>query len=132
MFAKLLLADPKLICSSALEEYQELFRSHRRLQGGFIWEWANHGLWKPKSSTSEGYYGYGGDFGDTPNDGTFAMDGLCFSDHTATPGLTELKKVFEPLKVVMEGSAVRVFNGHDFRGLDFLDAVWNISSYSET
>jgi beta-galactosidase len=29
----------------ALEEYMVAFRTHRRLQGGFIWEWADHGLW---------------------------------------------------------------------------------------
>ena len=54
----------------ALEDYQKLFRKHRRLQGGFIWEWANHGLWKEDGNgDGRGYYAYGGDFVDEPNDG---------------------------------------------------------------
>ncbi|KAK9427406.1 glycosyl hydrolases family 2, TIM barrel domain-containing protein [Lipomyces doorenjongii] len=28
-----------------LKEYVEAFRQYCRLQGGFVWEWANHGLW---------------------------------------------------------------------------------------
>ena len=44
-----------------LQDYQKAFREHRRLQGGFIWEWANHGLWKDEGN-GKGYYAYGGDF----------------------------------------------------------------------
>ncbi len=35
-----------------LEEYQKVFREYDRLQGGFVWEWANHGLLK-KDNDSE-------------------------------------------------------------------------------
>ena len=60
----------------ALKEYQETFYEHRRLQGGFIWEWANHGLSRKLDDGSGGsFYAYGGDFGDEPNDGNFVMDG---------------------------------------------------------
>ena len=81
---------------------RKAFRTVPRLQGGFIWEWANHGLLKTDKTGT--YYGYGGDFGDVPNDSTFVMvqlpapdywqyeltlqqDGLLFSDHTPNPGL---------------------------------------------
>src|SRR4051794_6553562 len=37
---------------------------------------------------------------------TFAMDGLCYSDHKATPGLTELKKV---LHLFVVGRLVEIF-----------------------
>ncbi|KAJ5989636.1 Glycoside hydrolase family 2 N-terminal [Penicillium waksmanii] len=40
----------------ASEEYQEMFHKYRRLQGGFVWEFANLGLWKE----DKGYYAYGG------------------------------------------------------------------------
>ncbi|EAQ93023.1 hypothetical protein CHGG_01258 [Chaetomium globosum CBS 148.51] len=82
-----------------LEDYEEAFRTYPRLQGGFIWEWANHGLWK-EDPDGKSYYAYGGDFGDVPNDSTFVMDGLLHSTHEPTPGLTELKKVIEPVKVL--------------------------------
>lgn len=35
----------------ALQDYHDAFMGHRRLQGGFIWEWANHGLWKQLEGT---------------------------------------------------------------------------------
>jgi len=50
---------------------RKAFRTVPRLQGGFIWEWANHGLLKTDETGT--YYGYGGDFGDVPNDSTFVM-----------------------------------------------------------
>ena len=111
----------------ALEEYQEVFRSHRRLQGGFIWEWANHGLWKTDRATSKAYYAYGGDFGDVPNDGGFVMDGLCFSDHKPTPGLIELKKAYAPLHVDIDGTQIVITNRLDFLDLAYLNATWRIS-----
>ncbi|KAK9489946.1 glycoside hydrolase superfamily [Lipomyces doorenjongii] len=79
------------------------------LQGGFDWEWANHGLWIEATKPGEtGYYAYGGDFGDFPNDGDFVMDGLCFSDHTPTPGLEELSKAYEPVRAWVENDMVVV------------------------
>ena len=113
-----------------LETYQDLFRSHRRLQGGFIWEWANHGLWK-EDPDGKKYYAYGGDFGDIPNDGTFVMDGLCKSDHTPTRGLVELKKTFEPIKANLEGDELVIQNHHDFIGLDHVRAEFSVEAFGE-
>lgn len=80
-----------------LKEYFDLFYKYRRLQGGFIWEWANHGLKKPvPGRLGEHFYGYGGDFGETVHDGTFVMDGLCTSEHNPTPGFYEYKYVIQP------------------------------------
>ncbi|KAK9492235.1 glycosyl hydrolases family 2, TIM barrel domain-containing protein [Lipomyces doorenjongii] len=78
----------------SLKEYLETFRRYRILQGGFIWEWANHGLKKVNGDDGSEFYGYGGDFDEYPHDGTFIMDGLCFSDHTPTPGLEHLNATF--------------------------------------
>ena len=107
-----------------LEDYQVAFREHRRLQGGFIWEWANHGLWKDESD--KGFYAYGGDFGDQPNDSTFVMDGLCFSTHVPTPGLIELKKVIEPVRSWLSATELVVENGYDFVDLSHLTATFKV------
>lgn len=45
------------------------------------------------------------------------MDGLCFWNHTPTPGLTELKKVFESIHVELERSEVLITNWFDCRNL---------------
>jgi beta-galactosidase len=70
--------------------------------------------------------GYGGDFGDEPNDYNFVMDGLCFSDHTPGPGLIEYKKAIEPVQTlgIEDGDKVRIVNRYDFRTLDHLKCWW--------
>ncbi len=110
----------------AIKEYIDAFYKYPRLQGGFAWEWANHGL-KTKNSSGEDFYAYGGDFGDVPNDGNFVMDGLVFSDHTPTPGLIEYKKAIEPVQII-GGSheRVKVINRYDFITLDHLNCRWTI------
>ena len=110
----------------ALEEYMEAFRKHRRLQGGWIWEWANHGLWDEK----RGFHAYGGDFDDYPNDGTFVMDGLCFSNHTPTPGLVELQKAYSPVHASYDNGTISIENRYDFSGLEHLNAFYRIELLS--
>ena len=103
----------------ALKEYQETFYKYRRLQGGFIWEWANHGLLKKLDDGSGGsFYAYGGDFGDQPNDRNFVMDGLCTSEHQPGPGLVELKKVYQPVTIRRKGNTILIENRHDFVSLE--------------
>jgi beta-galactosidase len=53
-----------------IKEYIDAFYKYPNLQGGWVWEWANHGL---LTQTKDGkkFYGYGGDFGDFPNDYNF-------------------------------------------------------------
>ncbi|KAL2161730.1 hypothetical protein VTH06DRAFT_8292 [Thermothelomyces fergusii] len=114
-----------------LEDYEEAFRTYPRLQGGFIWEWANHGLWK-EDPDGKAYYAYGGDFGDFPNDGTFVMDGLLYSTHQPTPGLVELKKVIEPVKIRIDGDQLVVSNLYDFVNLDHLAATYKVEQFSES
>ncbi|KAK9343691.1 glycosyl hydrolases family 2, TIM barrel domain-containing protein [Lipomyces starkeyi] len=131
-------AKPLILCEyghamgngpGSLKEYAEVFRDLRILQGGFIWEWANHGLKKVNADGTE-FYGYGGDFGEYPHDGTFVMDGLCCSDHTPTPGLTELKKAYEPVLVDLKDGHLVISNIYDFVALDHLAATSNVTGYS--
>ncbi len=69
--------------------------------GGAIWDWVDQGLW---NYTADGkrYVGYGGDFGDVPNDGQFVMNGLVFSDLEPKPQYYEVKKVYQNISVEME------------------------------
>lgn len=73
--------------------------------------------------------GYGGDFGDDPNDNHFVMDGLCFSNHTPTPGLTEYKKAIEPVQVLgLKGHDLTIINRYDFLTLDHLNCRFHLVS----
>ncbi|KAJ4322145.1 hypothetical protein N0V84_004980 [Fusarium piperis] len=107
-----------------LANYIELYRSEPRLQGGYIWEWCNHGLLKREGKLS--YFAYGGDFGDSPNDRDFIMDGLVFSDHSPTPGLLEYKKVIEPVSIKLNQGKLYVRNHYDFVDLSHLSATWHL------
>ena len=111
----------------AIKEYIEAFYEYPRLQGGFVWEWANHGL-RTKSAEGNEYYGYGGDFGDVPNDGNFVLDGVLFSDHTPTPGLLEYKKAIEPVQVVsrLEDGKIKIINRYNFITLDHIKCDWSL------
>ncbi|KAH7305188.1 glycosyl hydrolases family 2, TIM barrel domain-containing protein [Stachybotrys elegans] len=110
-----------------LQDYQDMFRKHERLQGGFIWEWANHGL-----AHKGGFYAYGGDFGDDPNDHTFVMDGLVSSEHKPTPGLLEVKRVFQPVKFDYDPTGrVLITNEYDFIGLDALEGTYSIQEIGD-
>ncbi|KAK7993030.1 Beta-galactosidase [Apiospora saccharicola] len=112
----------------AIKEYIDAFYKYPRLMGGFVWEWANHGL-LTKNAEGEDYMAYGGDFGDEPNDYNFVMDGLCFANHTATPGLIEYSKAIEPVQVVgHDGMVVEIINRYDFVSLDHLRCDWEIIS----
>jgi beta-galactosidase len=114
-----------------LEDYEKCFDEIPRLQGGFIWEWANHGLWVDGKDGKCGFYAYGGDFDDYPNDGTFVMDGLLNSAHEPLPGLLELKKAFEPVKLEIRGHVLSLKNKYDFLDLDHLQASYKLEAFDK-
>lgn len=76
---------------------------------------------RTKTKDGEEYYGYGGDFGDDPNDGHFVLDGLVFSDHTPTPGLIEYKKCIEPVQSLgLKDHKLQIISRYDHITLDHL------------
>ena len=97
----------------AIKEYVDAFYEYPRLQGGWLWEWANHGLLS-KTKSGEQFYAYGGDFGDVPNDYNFLLNGVLFSNHTPTPGLIEYSKAIEPVQVSdLQGRSFTITNRYD-------------------
>jgi beta-galactosidase len=69
--------------------------------GGAIWEWIDHGLYNYDKKTGDRFFGYGGDFGDKPNDGPFCMDGVVMPDLTGKPQYYEVKKVYQNVNLKM-------------------------------
>jgi beta-galactosidase len=106
-----------------LLDYREVFDKYPRCQGGFIWEWIDHGL----RTVIDGreVYAYGGDFGETIHDGNFVCDGLLFPDRTPSPGMLEYVKVIEPLHIVADGNgAVSITNRYEV--LDTSHLTFNV------
>ncbi|TPQ23818.1 glycoside hydrolase family 2 TIM barrel-domain containing protein [Streptomyces sporangiiformans] len=112
-----------------IADYQRLFEAYDRLQGGFIWEWIDHGIKHPELG-----YAYGGDFGEELHDGNFVCDGLVFPDRKPSPGLAEYKKVIEPVRIEGDGGdgTVRVTNRYDFADLSALAFEWAYDVDGET
>ena len=91
-----------------LKEYFELFETLPGLQGGFIWEWIDHGISK-YTEDGQQYWAYGGDFGDQPTDINFAIDGLVWPDRTPHPALLEFKKLAQPIAVEQSSESPSLF-----------------------
>ena len=72
------------------DKYWQAFRAYPRLQGGFVWDWVDQSLIR-YDDQGQPWSAYGGDFGDTPNDRQFCMNGLVFADRTPHPSLYEAK-----------------------------------------
>ncbi|ASN06284.1 beta-galactosidase subunit alpha [Virgibacillus necropolis] len=117
-----------------LKEYQELVYQFEHLQGGFIWEWFDHGI-QTTDENGNVYYRYGGDFGDDPTNGNFCIDGLLMPDRTPSPALKEYKKVIEPVhtKVVdLESGKLLIENKYDFINLNHLTLHYAIVKDGES
>jgi beta-galactosidase len=133
-------AMPFILCEYAhamgngpggLSEYQELFERYPRCQGGFVWEWLDHGV-RRRTPDGREYFAYGGDFGEALHDGNFVIDGLVFPDRTPSPGLVEFAKVVEPVRIAAgPDGALRVTNRYDFRDLSHLRFGWRLEADGE-
>ncbi|MFS0775176.1 glycoside hydrolase family 2 TIM barrel-domain containing protein [Neobacillus sp. 3P2-tot-E-2] len=115
-----------------LTEYQEVMRKYPRLQGGFVWEWYDHGI-ERLDKNGNTYYLYGGNYGDFPTNGNFCIDGLVFPDRTPSPGLIEYKKVIEPIVTEafdLTQLKIRIRNRYDFRNLEGIQVNIKVESFT--
>ncbi|GAB4513023.1 MAG: hypothetical protein Kow0047_24540 [Anaerolineae bacterium] len=113
-----------------LKEYWDAIFTHRRLQGGFIWDWVDQGI-QQVTEDGEIWYAYGGDFGDDPNDGNFCINGLIWPDRRPHPALWEHKRVLQPVWIepidLMSGK-VKLINRYHFSDLSGLRGTWTLSA----
>jgi beta-galactosidase len=117
-----------------LKEYWDAIRSHRRLIGGFIWDWADQGLRKTDENGKE-FWAYGGDYGDNPNDGNFCCNGLVLPDRRPNPSLYEVRKVYQRISVTpieLSAGTFNIRNEYDFIDLDFVNILWELTEDGKT
>ena len=114
--------------NGCLAEYWAAIEAHPGLQGGYMWEWIDHGI-RQRDALGRPYWAYGGDFGDVPNDVNFCADGIVWPDRTPHPGLFEFKKIAQPVRVEWadkKRASVRVTNKQFFVPLDWLRGEWDV------
>ena len=113
--------------NGGLADYHAAFDRHRGLQGGFIWEWVDHGIVKRDASGRE-YWAYGGDFGESPHDANFCADGIVWPDRTPHPALYEFKHLAQPIRISSLGHGrFRIANRHHFADLSAYRGEWELT-----
>lgn len=111
-----------------LADYWEAIESTNFFCGGAIWDWVDQAMY---NYTADGkrYLAYGGDFGDTPNDGQFVMNGIVFADLEPKPQYYEVKKVYQHIGVraldVQRGD-FEIFNKYYFKDLSEYQVRWSL------
>ena len=109
------------------KEYWDEIYSNPRMLGGFIWDWVDQSIKMPTPDGSDYYMAFGGDFGDTPNDGNFCTNGVIFSDRTYSAKAYEVKKMHQPVWVEAMGSGkYKLTNKRFHAGLDDLYGRYEI------
>lgn len=112
--------------AGGLADYWAVFGVEEGLQGGFVWEWADHGLRRRDAEAT--WFAYGGDFGEADHDGTFVCDGLVSPDRVPHPLLAELAALTQPVAVErLDDGRLRITNRRWFTDLSDLDARWKLA-----
>ena len=120
--------------NGTLAEYWDAIESNHGLQGGFIWEWRDHGL-EQRLPDGSIRHAYGGDFGDQPNDGVFCIDGITFPDRSPKPAMFEHMALASPVRAASDPAAiaaaregrVTLQNRGEFRDTGWLRATWEVT-----
>jgi beta-galactosidase len=122
----------------SLVDYDDAFEHLDGLQGGFIWEWLEHGIpLVGREGPSGGpSWGYGGDFGDEPNDANFVCDGLVSASREPHPLLGEVRWMGRPVRVVelehtARAASVVLRNQRWFTDTSDLEARWELTADGE-
>ncbi|MFF1296667.1 MULTISPECIES: glycoside hydrolase family 2 TIM barrel-domain containing protein [unclassified Streptomyces] len=131
--------------NGTLADHWAAIESTPGLQGGFIWEFWDHGILqrvndgRPVGRGGAGLYdngvaapghrwAYGGDFGETIHDGAFIADGVVFPDRTPKPAMYEHREIAAPVRIeCFRHEGIVLGNHQHFRGLDWLAGEWELS-----
>ena len=71
-----------------IAEYWDMIYNNEQMMGGFVWEWADHGI------RTDGGFLYGGDFKESEHDGNFCADGLLTPDRKIKSNALEMMVVY--------------------------------------
>jgi beta-galactosidase len=131
-------------------DYWRIIRREPLLQGGFVWEWRDHGLLRESTQPALGsalaaldperfvtpdgrlrYFAYGGDFGDKPNSGNFCCNGIMGSDLVPNPHAVELAHHYrnllaDPVALACARPRVSVFNENFFATATAIPCRWRL------
>ncbi len=108
------------------KDYWDEIYSNKRMLGGFIWEWADEGIFK-KRDDGKTMVAYGGDFGDVPNLKAFCVKGIVTSDRKPTPKYYEVKQVYAPMALELNGNKLSVTLHDNMADMDNYRLMFNVT-----
>lgn len=117
--------------NGSLDRQWKYIYEYPNLQGAFIWDWVDQGLYE---TDSEGrmYWAYGGDYGEhTPSDGNFNCNGVIAPDRTPHPAMAEVKHVYQDVEVTPIDAANGLFrleNRFYFKWLNAHILKWTVTA----
>ncbi len=107
------------------EDYWQVIRAHKKLQGGFIWDWVDQTVYM-NDDKGRRFWASGFDVNPTRGDNSVVGDGVLRADRTPDPEYFEVQKVYSPL--VFEGKPasgkITVVNRYDFKDTSGLAFEW--------
>jgi beta-galactosidase len=118
-----------------LQEYFDVINASKHLQGGFIWDWVDHGI-AATDDSGRNYWAYGGDIGgyQYTHDQNFCADGLVTPDRKPHPGLYEVKKVYQDILFHakdLEKGVITIENRFLYNDLKDYDFRWELIKNGE-
>ncbi len=112
-----------------LAEMWQYIESSNFVMGGAIWDWVDQAIYNYDPKTGDRYLGYGGDFGDNPNDGTFCMNGIMQPNLEPKAQYFEVKKVYQNVGVKavdMKQGRIEIFNKNYFEPFNDYEIRWTL------
>ena len=117
--------------NGSLDRQWKYIYEYPNLQGGFIWDWIDQGLYETDSD-GRMYWTYGGDYGEhSPSDGNFNCNGVIAPDRTPHPAMAEIKHVYQDVKVLPEDASQGLFkvqNRFYFKSLNEYTLRWAVTA----
>ncbi len=116
--------------SGNFQEYWDIIRSSKHMQGGFIWDWVDQGL-KTQDKDGNVFWAYGGDLGagHLHNDENFLANGIVSADRMPHPAIYEVKKEYANIQFDAKDAGkgvITVKNEHSFTDLDQYNFKWEL------
>ncbi len=119
--------------TGGFKEYWDAIRAHKRLLGGYIWDWMDQGL-RAVAEDGTVYWKYGGDFEQGEHhDQNFCINGVVGADGSIKPAMWECKYVVQPIEFVLSDAdhgIVTIKNRNFFVNSDIYTYTWQLRDES--
>ncbi len=117
-----------------LRDYWETIYKYDEFFGGCVWEFIDHSV-AIRQPDGSYHYTYGGDFGDTPHDGNFCVDGLVYPDRRPHTGLLDVKQAYTPVYASagdLAAGEIKIKSLRCFEDMRDIDLYWSIEVDGKT